>query len=118
MYISKLEDENVDKQAQLEVFFKFKEEFEDLRAKHETQSSLFKTLKIEKMNIEEELKETRRKAEKQEVRVRALERRVQNEQTGREMLEEKQEQGAFQEQEMKERIRVLEKQLIEQNDEM
>lgn len=118
MYIGKLEDENVEKQAQLEVFLKFEEEFEDLRAKYEAQSSQFKTIKIEKINLEDELGDLRREKETRDLRIKALERRIENEQTGRERLEEKQEQDAFQEQEMRERIRVLEKQLIEQNGEM
>ena len=118
MYIEKLEEENIEKQNQLEVFLKFEEEFEELKEKFENQSNEFKTLKIEKIKFESEIKDLNRNIELKTLRMEALQKRVENEQTGRVRLEEKQEKEAFQEEEYKQQIKTMERQLLTQNEEM
>ena len=118
VYIEKLEEENIEKQNQLEVFLKFEEEFEELKEKFENQSNEFKTLKIEKIKFESEIKDLNRNIELKTLRMEALQKRVENEQTGRVRLEEKQEKEAFQEEEYKQQIKTMERQLLTQNEEM
>ena len=118
LYIEKLEDENIEKQDQLEVFLKFEKEFEDLKENFEKINKEQKTLKIEKIKLENEKKDLTQNLELKILRVEGLERRVENEQNGRVRLEEKQEKEAFQEEEFKEEINQMRKQLLTQQEEM
>ena len=118
MYIEKLEDENVEKTEQLEVFLKFEEDYEKLKEKHKEQTTEFKTLKIEKIQFELEIKDLKRNLDLKSLRIEGLEKRVEHEEIGRVRLENKQEEEAFQEQEYKDKIKELERQLILQQEDM
>jgi hypothetical protein len=118
LYIEKLEDENVEKTDQLETFLKFEKDYEDLKEKHKEKMDELKTIKIEKYQFEKDIKDLKRNVELKDLRIEGLERRVENEENGRVRLEVKQEEEAFQEQEYKDKIRELERQLILQQDDM
>jgi chromosome segregation ATPase len=118
LYIEKLEDENVEKTDQLEVFLKFQEDYDELKEKHKDQTKLYKELKIEKIQFELDIKDLQRNLDLKNLRIEGLEKRVENEETGRVRLENKQEEEAFQEQEYKEKIKELERQLILQQEDM
>lgn len=116
--IGKLEDENVERQAQLEVFFKFEQQHDALKARHEAQTAQHKTLLSDNLRLKQEARDASTELQKLRATVDALEKRVTNEQTGRALLEERQEHGVALEQERAETIRQLERQLLAQSDEM
>jgi hypothetical protein len=118
LYIEKLEDENIEKQEQLEVFLTFEKEFEELKEKYRVQNEEFKTTKIQKLNLEGEVNNLRRDLDLKKMRVKALENKAKNEETGRVRLEVKQQEDAFQEEEYKEEIQELKRQILSQNDEL
>lgn len=100
------------------MYLKFEQEFQELKEKFENQASELKSLKIEKITLDGEANSLKRDLELKNVRVQALEKRVQNIETGRARLEVQQEQDAFQGEELKAQVKEMQRQLISQDEEM